>query len=77
MVCTVALVDEFLTAAEVAELPKLNPQTVRNHIDRGLLPAVGVGPRRVRIRRADRDQILAKGSSGGQAEAPGRERLGR
>jgi excisionase family DNA binding protein len=32
--------DEFLTVAEIAELLKLNPMTIRNVIDRGDLPAV-------------------------------------
>ena len=35
--------DEFLTVDDVAQLLKLNPQTVRNMIDRGELPAVRVG----------------------------------
>jgi excisionase family DNA binding protein len=55
--------DPFLTVAEVAELLKLNQQTVRNWIDQGSLPAVRVG-RRVRIRRADLDRILAQGYQG-------------
>jgi excisionase family DNA binding protein len=38
--------DQFLTVAEVAELLKLNQQTVRNWIDRGELAAVRVGQRR-------------------------------
>jgi excisionase family DNA binding protein len=38
--------DEFLTVDEVAQLLRLNPQTVRNMIDRGELPAVRVGARR-------------------------------
>jgi predicted transcriptional regulator len=33
------MADEFLTVAEVAELLKLNEQTVRNMVDRGDLPA--------------------------------------
>ena len=45
--------DEFLTVAEVAELLKLNKQTVRNWINRGELPAVRLGDRRVRIKRSD------------------------
>lgn len=53
--------DEFLTVDEVAQLLKLNPQTVRNTIDRGDLPAVRFG-RRVRIRRADLNSYLAAGS---------------
>lgn len=55
--------DPFLTVAEVAELLKLNQQTVRNWIDQGSLPAVRVG-RRVRIRRADLDRILDAGYQG-------------
>ena len=46
--------------AEVAELLKLNQQTVRNWIDQGSLPAVKVG-RRVRIRRADLERVLEQG----------------
>jgi excisionase family DNA binding protein len=41
--------DEFLTVYEVAELLKLNPQTVRNMIGRGQLGHVRVGQRRVRV----------------------------
>jgi excisionase family DNA binding protein len=56
--------DAFLTVAEVAELLKLNQQTVRNWIDQGALPALRVG-RRVRIRRADLDRLLESGSTVG------------
>jgi len=52
--------EEFLTVAEVAELLKLNQQTVRNWIDQGSLPAVRVG-RRVRIKRSDFDRIVEAG----------------
>jgi excisionase family DNA binding protein len=55
--------DEFLTVAEVAELLRLNQQTVRNWIDQGSLPAVRVG-RRVRIRRSDLERVLAEGATG-------------
>ena len=51
--------EEFLTVAEVAELLKINQQTVRNWIDRGELPAVRAG-RRVRIRRSALDQVLTE-----------------
>ena len=54
--------DEFLTVAEVAELLKLNQQTIRNMIDRGELPAVRVGRRRVRFRQTDPDQFLEASS---------------
>jgi len=47
------LEDTFLTVAEVADLLKINQQTVRNWIAEELLPAVRIGRRRVRIREAD------------------------
>jgi excisionase family DNA binding protein len=50
--------DEFMTVDEVAALLKLNPQTVRNTIDRGDLPAVRFGTRRVRVRRVDLDDFI-------------------
>ena len=62
------LEDTFLTVAEVAELLKLNQQTVRNWIDQGSLPAVRVG-RRVRIRRSDLERILAEGDTQAAARA--------
>jgi transposase-like protein len=36
------LQDAFLTVAEIAKQLKLNPQTIRNWIDQGSLPAVRV-----------------------------------
>ncbi len=56
--------DEFLTVAEIAELLRVNPQTVRNWIDRGELPAVRVGKRRVRVRQVDLDAFIAAGTTG-------------
>lgn len=55
--------DSFLTVADVAEMLKLNQQTVRNWIDQGSLPAVRVG-RRVRIKRSDFERVLAEGYTG-------------
>jgi excisionase family DNA binding protein len=60
--------DPFLTVAEVAELLKLNQQTVRNWIDAGSLPAVRIG-RRVRIKREDLDRIVDSGYQAGQRGA--------
>lgn len=54
----------YLTVAEVAEVLRLNQQTVRNWIDQGSLPALRVG-RRVRIKRSDLDRLLTDGYSGG------------
>jgi excisionase family DNA binding protein len=62
--------EEFLTVAEVAELLKLNQQTVRNWIDQGSLPALRVG-RRVRIRRSDLERVLEDGSTQGGKAAEG------
>jgi excisionase family DNA binding protein len=61
-------IDEYyLTVAEVAELLRLNQQTVRNWIDQGSLPALRVG-RRVRIKRSDLDRLLTEGyNAGGEA----------
>jgi len=56
----IAREDSFLTVAEVAEMLKLNEQTVRNWIDQGSLPAVRVG-RRVRILRSDFDRLVEDG----------------
>ena len=46
-----------MTVAEIAAVLKLNQQTIRNWIDQGRLPAVRIG-RRVRIKRADFEQLL-------------------
>lgn len=61
--------DEFLIAAEVAGILKLNPQTVRNWIDQGSLPALRVG-RRVRIRREDFQALVDRGYTGARPQAP-------
>jgi len=58
--------EAFLTVAEVAELLKLNQQTVRNWIDQGSMPAIRIG-RRVRILRSDLDRVLASGYQGSPA----------
>ena len=69
--------ESFLTVAEVAEMLKLNQQTVRNWIDQGSLPALRVG-RRVRIKRSDFERVLAQsytagGGTGGQEPGPSAE----
>ncbi len=55
--------ESFLTVAEVADVLRLNPQTVRNWIDAGSLPAVRIG-RRVRIKKSDLDRIVDDGYQG-------------
>jgi excisionase family DNA binding protein len=67
--------ESFLTVAEVAEMLKLNQQTVRNWIDQGSLPALRVG-RRVRIKRSDFERVLAQAytaNAGGQGDGPSAE----
>ena len=61
--------DEYLTVNEIAEHLELNPQTLRNWIDQGSLPAVRIG-RRVRVRRADLDRVLAQGTTVSVQPAP-------
>ena len=48
---------EFLTVLEIATVLRVNPQTVRNWIQHGTLPAVKLG-RSVRIRRTDLETYL-------------------
>jgi excisionase family DNA binding protein len=55
--------ETYLTVAEVAEILKLNEQTVRNWIDQGKLPALHVG-RRVRIKRSDFERLIDQGYTG-------------
>ena len=52
------MTDELLTVAEVAEILRLNQQTVRNWIDNGKLAHIRLGERRVRIKRSDLDRII-------------------
>lgn len=61
---------ELLTVAEVAEYLKVNPQTVRNWVDRREIAAVRVGSRRVRIRRADLDEFLKHDAAAAGPPAP-------
>lgn len=60
--------ESFLTVSEVADVLRLNPQTVRNWIDAGSLPAVRIG-RRVRIKKSDLDRFVADGYQGAPASA--------
>lgn len=49
--------DDLVTVAEIAEILKLNQQTVRNWMDLGSLPAIRVG-RRVRVRWRDVEAMM-------------------
>ncbi len=52
--------ESYLTVAEIAEILKLNQQTIRNMLDPGDLPFVRLG-RRVRIKRSDFDRFVEQG----------------
>lgn len=54
----------MLTVTEVAEYLKMNPQTIRNWIDRGELPAVRLGERRGRSKRSDLERLIEDGYTG-------------
>lgn len=45
--------DELLTVEEAAELVKVHPNTIRNAIRDGRLPAIRLGARIIRIRKAE------------------------
>lgn len=61
----------YLTVEEVADFLRMNQQTVRNWIDRGELPAVRVGSRRVRVRRSDLEAFLEASSNVSRGAATG------
>ena len=61
--------DELLTVKQIAEHIQVNQQTVRNWIDSAALPAVRIG-RRVRVRRADMERVLAEGLTAPAAPEP-------
>lgn len=57
----------FLTVRDIATTLRLNPQTVRNWIACGSLPALKVG-RSVRIRRVDFEAFLEDARTGPTVE---------
>jgi excisionase family DNA binding protein len=58
-----AATDDLLTVSDVAEALQVNPQTVRNWIDRGELSALRIGGRRVRVQRSVLEAFLGMTSS--------------
>jgi excisionase family DNA binding protein len=55
--------DSLLTVDDIARSLKLNPQTVRNWIDRGFLRAIRIG-RNVRVTRAEFDRLIEDSYTG-------------
>jgi len=55
--------EKFLTVHQIAELLKLNQETVRNMIDRGEIRAVRIDQRRVRIQRSALEEFIAAGET--------------
>jgi excisionase family DNA binding protein len=53
---------QLLTVSQVASQLQVTPQTIRNWIEHGVLPAARVG-RGFRIRRGDVDELLAHASA--------------
>ena len=49
---------DLLTRAEAAKLLKVSPVTISRWLKQGRLPAYRLGPRAVRIRRADLEGLL-------------------
>jgi excisionase family DNA binding protein len=54
--------DQLLTVPQVAAEFQVTPQTIRNWIDHGTLPAVRVG-RAFRVKREDVDALLERASA--------------
>lgn len=61
--------EDFLTVPETAELLKVSAVTVSRWLKDGRLPAYKVGPRAVRIRRVDLDQLLVPAAAEGAKTA--------
>jgi len=64
-----------MTVEEVAKWLKVNPQTVRNWVDRGELGALHVGRRRVRIRRSELDRFIGAGETNARMDDGGASEL--
>ncbi len=65
---------ELLTMREVAELLKVSEVTVARWLKQGRLPAYRVGPRAVRVRREDVEQMMEPVEAPIASVAPSRER---
>jgi excisionase family DNA binding protein len=66
------MADQLLTVPQVANEFQVTPQTIRNWIDSGVLPAVRVG-RAFRLRRDDVDALLARAGADSSSLATRRD----
>lgn len=56
--------EDLLTVEQIAQMMQVNPRTIRNRINAGLLPARKMlGGKDWRIRRVDADALLRQGAS--------------
>ena len=62
---------DLLTKREVAELLKVSEVTIARWLKQGRLPAYRVGPRAVRVRRADVERLMAPLDGVGRPPSPG------
>ncbi|CAA9580482.1 MAG: hypothetical protein AVDCRST_MAG49-4711 [uncultured Thermomicrobiales bacterium] len=65
-----AVDSDLLTIPEAAEVLKVSAVTVSRYLKQGRLPAFRVGPRAVRIRRADLDRVLLPTTPGDPPPGP-------
>jgi excisionase family DNA binding protein len=56
--------NELINVLKAADLKSVHPNTIRNCIRDGRLPAVRLGARIIRIRRADLDSLFTEYKSG-------------
>lgn len=71
--------DDLLTIAEAADLLRVSTVTIKRWLKQGRLPAYHVGPRAIRLRRADLAAVMRPlhEPSGILPEEPTREELAR
>lgn len=54
---------DVLTVKQAAALLQVTERTIRNYIESGLLPALRMGPRLIRIRRADLERLFSEATA--------------
>ena len=69
MIVAIQQTSELLTVREAATLVKVSPLTISRYLRQGRLRAYRVGPRAIRVRRADVETLLKPVDSG--SDVPG------